>query len=66
MSKIEDIEKAVEGLPPAELAQFRAWFEAFDAELFDRKIEADASSGRLDRLAEQALDAHRQGRSREL
>jgi len=27
---IEDLEKAVAKLPPAELAQFRAWFEAFD------------------------------------
>ncbi|MES2030388.1 MAG: hypothetical protein V4477_14510 [Pseudomonadota bacterium] len=66
MSKIEDIEKAVEGLAPAELAQFRAWFEAFDADVFDQTISADASSGRLDRLAEQALNGHRQGRAREL
>ena len=66
MSNVEDIEKAVESLPPAELAKFRAWFEAFDAEVFDQKIAADASSGRLDRLAEQALEGHRLGRSREL
>jgi hypothetical protein len=66
MTKIEDIEKAVEGLAPAQLAQFRDWFEAFDAQVFDQKIEADASSGRLDRLAEQALDGFRQGRAREL
>jgi len=66
MSNVEDIEKAVESLQPAELAQFRAWFEAFDAEVFYQKIAADMSSGRLDRLAEQALDGHRQGRAREL
>ncbi len=66
MSNVEDIEKAVESLQPAELAQFRAWFEAFDAEVFDQKIATDMSSGRLDRLAEQALDGYRQGRAREL
>lgn len=66
MSNVEDIEKAVESLPPAELAQFRAWFESFDAEVFDQKIAADASSGKLDRLAEQALKGHSQGRARDL
>jgi hypothetical protein len=52
MTKLEDIEKAVTKLAPAELAKFRAWFEAFDAALFDEKIERDVRSGRLDRLAD--------------
>ena len=63
---IEDLEKAVAKLPPDELAKFRDWFEAFDAARFDEKIERDAKAGRLDRLAEQALADHAQGRSREL
>ena len=63
---IEDIEKAVEQLPPRDLARFRAWFEAFDAEAFDATIERDAKAGKLDALAEEALAAHRAGRSREL
>ena len=66
MSSVEDIEKAIEKLPPAELAAFRSWFEAFDAATFDRKIAQDAASGRLDDLADQALKAHRQGLAREL
>jgi hypothetical protein len=48
------------------LAAFRAWFEAFDAARFDERIEQDATNGRLDRLAEAAVLAHRKGRSREL
>ena len=63
---IEDIEKAVSKLPPDQLAEFRAWFEEFDAARFDEKIERDAKSGRLDRLADQALDDLRKGRAREL
>ena len=63
---IEDIEKAVSKLPPDQLAEFRAWFEEFDAARFDEKIERDAKSGRLDRLADQALDDFRRGRAREL
>lgn len=54
MTKLEDIEKAVAKLDRSELARFRAWFEAFDAARFDEKIERDAASGKLDRLAEQA------------
>ncbi len=63
---IDDIEKAVAKLSPDELAKFRAWFEAFEAERFDRKIERDIGAGRLDRLADEALAEYRTGRSREL
>jgi hypothetical protein len=63
---VQDLEKAVAQLPPEELAAFRAWFEAFDAVRFDERIALDASSGRLDRLADEALADHRRGRSREL
>jgi hypothetical protein len=61
----EEIEKAVEQLPPRELARFRAWFEVFDASQFDAAIERDAQAGKLDRLAEKALAQHRSGGSRE-
>lgn len=63
---IEDLEKAVAKLPPDQLAKFRDWFETFDAARFDQKIEHDAKAGKLDRLAEQALADHAQGRAREL
>ena len=66
MTNIQDIERAVAQLPAEELAAFRAWFEAFDAARFDEKIGRDASGGKLDRLAEEALAEHREGRSREL
>jgi hypothetical protein len=66
MTTAEEIEKAVERLPPNELARFRAWFEAFDAVQFDAAIERDARAGKLDALADEALAAHRAGKSREL
>jgi hypothetical protein len=66
MGKIEDIEKAVAELSDEERARFRAWFEAFDAKRFDERIEEDAKAGKLDQLAEEALAAHREGRTREL
>jgi hypothetical protein len=66
MTDVKDIEQAIERLAPAELAQFRAWFDTFDAARFDERIERDARGGKLDDLAEQALAAHRKGHSREL
>jgi len=66
MTTAEDIEKAVEQLPRRELARFRAWFEAFDAAQFDAAIERDIRAGKLDGHADEALAAHRAGRSRDL
>ena len=66
MTTLEDIEKAVAELPGDKLAQFRAWFEEFEAARFDQKIERDARAGKLDRLAEQALAEFSAGRAREL
>jgi hypothetical protein len=53
-------------LPEDELSRFRAWFEQFDAARFDQKIERHAQEGRLDRLADEAIDDFRKGRAREL
>ena len=65
MSAIEDIEQAVAGLPADQVAKFRDWFEEFAARS-DKRIEQDAMTGRLDRLAEQAPEDFRAGRAREL
>lgn len=66
MTTIEEIEKAVEDLPPKELARFRSWFEAFDAKRFDAAIERDARAGKLDSFAEEAVSEYRAGKSRDL
>jgi hypothetical protein len=66
MTKIEDVEKAVSSLSSDELAEFRAWFEAFDADQFDRKIERGARVGKLDGLADAAIAELKEGRAREL
>lgn len=66
MGKIEDIEKAVSQLSPEELSRFRAWFEEFEADRFDRRIEHDAEAGKLDGLIEKARANHKAGRRQEL
>ena len=66
MGSIDDIKKAVSQLTREQRAKFRAWYEEFEARAFDEEIERDAKSGKLDKLAEDAMRAHREGRTREL
>lgn len=66
MHTISDIEQSIAHLPPEGLAEFRAWFEAFEAEQWDKQLEKDIQAGKLDRLAEQAFAEFKQGRCKEL
>lgn len=66
MSNLQAIERAVSQLSVEELAAFRVWFAAFDAELWDRQLEEDVAAGRLNRLAEQALQHLQDGRCTDL
>jgi hypothetical protein len=66
MSTIAGIEQAVRQLPAEDLAAFRAWFAEFDADIWDRQFEADVAAGRLDALAEEAIEDLRQGRCTDL
>ncbi|MDE2149703.1 MAG: hypothetical protein KGJ55_07715 [Gammaproteobacteria bacterium] len=61
MSKVEQIADQVRKLSPEELARFRAWYSQFDADAWDREIDQDVASGKLDQLAEKALRAHASG-----
>ena len=66
MSKVKELEKQIEQLSAAELAEFRRWYAEFDAQVWDRQFEADVKAGRLDALAEKALRDHAAGKSTEL
>ena len=65
MPSSKEIETAVAQLSSEELATFRAWFMDFDATVWDTQFEQDVSAGRLDALADEALDDLRQGRTRD-
>jgi hypothetical protein len=58
MARVEDIEKQLRELSAEELTEFREWFARFDAEGWDRQLQADVEAGKLDALAERALRAH--------
>ena len=66
MSTLEEIEAAVQQLPPAQRAEFRAWFQSFDATDWDHQIEDDITSGNLDWLADEAISDRQKGRCSEL
>jgi hypothetical protein len=63
MSTVQDIENAIRQLSPEDLAAFRTWCAECDAAVWDRQFEADVAAGRLDQLAEEALQECRAGRS---
>jgi hypothetical protein len=63
---IHEIEQAITELSPNELARFRQWFEEFDANLWDEQFERDAKSGKLDKLAKQAVADFSAGKAKEL
>jgi len=66
MSKVEAIERQIRRLSPEDLYALRAWFAAFDAEVWDRQIETDTRAGKLDALAEAALNAYASGATTKL
>jgi len=66
MRTINEIEDAIRKLPEEDLVTLRAWFAEFDAEAWDRQFERDVAEGRLDTLAEEALQDRREGRCTDL
>jgi len=66
MRKVEKLENEVQQLNPDELAAFRDWFRRYDSDEWDKEIESDVSAGRLDKLAEEAIAAHKAGKTREI
>jgi hypothetical protein len=66
MSTVQEIEQAIRALGPQDLAALRDWFATFDAEVWDRQLEQDVATGRLDRFAEEALRDLSEGRCTDL
>ena len=66
MTKIQRLESEVKSLSPQELATFRAWYEEFDAENWDKQIEADAAAGKLNKLAAQAIADYNTGKAKSI
>ncbi len=61
MTKVQEIQAAIESLPQEEYAHLRQWFSERDWEEWDKQIEADSEAGKLDFLIEEALDEKARG-----
>jgi len=59
---VKEIEKVAEKLPPKSLSLFRNRFESFESAAWDQQFEADARSGRLDLLVNEAIDEYKTGK----
>jgi hypothetical protein len=63
MSTVEQIEAAIQQLAREDFFRLHEWIrDRFDDE-WDKQIEEDALSGRLDALGQSAVTEHRAGRS---
>ncbi len=66
MTKLKELEIAITTLPQEEYRQLRRWFLERDWETWDEQIEKDSKAGKLDFLAQEALDAKKEKKLREL
>ncbi len=63
---VKEIENQVRKLPRARLKTFRNWFHRFDSDAWDRQIKKDIRSGALAELAQEALSAHKKGKTKNI
>jgi hypothetical protein len=63
---IKEIELAIAQLKPTELSEFATWFEEFWAQVWDKQIEQDIKSGRLDGMIQQVEQEFAAGRCKPL
>ena len=59
MSTVQEIEAAISKLSETDFAELRGW-------IWERDIERDAVTGKLDYLAEEAHQEHQAGKTRAL
>ena len=64
MQSVEEIKAEIAKLTPNEVRQIVRWLAEYEAGLWDKQIEEDAAAGKLDRFIEEALEEHRQGKTR--
>jgi predicted esterase len=66
IGRIKVIEKQVKGLDREDLSAFRDWFRKYDSEAWDRQMERDARTGKLEGAVRQAVREYQRGKTREL
>ena len=62
MSTVEEIKSAISALSKEDYIHLREWLSEKDWEQWDKEIERDSASGKLDFLMEEAVAEKNQGR----
>ena len=65
-ANVQRLTKVIETLPPEEQAELLAWLDSRRVNEWDARSKADAASGRLDQLIEEARADYHAGRCRPL
>ena len=63
---VNEIETAITQLSDHELAEFSSWFHQFHNDAWDKQMERDSESGRLDALFAEAQAEYKAGLSKPL
>ncbi len=66
MTKVQEIQAAIESLPWEEYVRLRQWFSERDWQQWDKQIKEDSEAGKLDFLIEEAFEDKAMGRLKEL
>jgi hypothetical protein len=54
MDRVEEIEAAIDSLPPEEFRRIAKWFRDREQGLWDEQLDRDSVSGKLDSLFQEA------------
>jgi hypothetical protein len=65
MDRVEEIEAAIDGLPPEEYQRIIQWLRVREGERWDERMDRDSSAGKLDFLFEEAESESAKGLLRE-
>jgi hypothetical protein len=65
MSRVEEIEAAIEGLPTEEYWRILQWFRVREQRRWDEQMDADSLAGKLDFLFDEAESESARGLLRE-
>jgi hypothetical protein len=61
MDRVEDIQAAIDGLPPEEFRRIVQWVHGREQGHWDEQLDSDSSSGKLDFLFEESENEYTEG-----
>ena len=65
-ASVKQIERAIARLPTKDLAELMKWLEGYHAQVWDKQIEEDLKTGRLDALLAEVDKEYEAGLTRPL